>query len=36
MRYPKEIDWNDLSKFARFPQGMPPNVKLEEIKRVIQ
>jgi hypothetical protein len=36
VKYPEDITWNDLSKFARFPQGMPPNVKLEEIKRVIQ
>jgi hypothetical protein len=26
IKYPEDITWNDLSKFARFPQGMPPNV----------
>lgn len=27
-----QITWDDLSKFARFPQGIPSNVRLEDIK----
>lgn len=25
MKYPKELPWDQLYKFSRFPQGMPPN-----------
>lgn len=32
--YPKEIAWEDMHKFARFPQGIPPNVDLRTIKRL--
>jgi len=28
----KDISWYNLNKFARFPQGIPDNVRLEDIK----
>jgi len=27
-----DIMWDELSKFARFPQGIPPNIQLKDIK----
>ena len=31
IKYPNDINWADLQKFARFPQGIPAEVKLEDI-----
>jgi hypothetical protein len=31
IHYPNNISWSDLNKFARFPQGLPPGVNLNEI-----
>jgi hypothetical protein len=33
IKYPEAINWEELSKFARFPQGMPPNMDLKDIQR---
>ncbi len=30
--YPKEISWEELSKFARFPQGIPETVNRQSIQ----
>lgn len=35
IRYPKEIAWEDMHKFARFPQGIPSNIDLRDIKRIL-
>jgi len=32
IKYPDNISWDDMSKFARFPQGIPRNIKLESIR----
>ncbi|MBV6440743.1 MAG: hypothetical protein DYG98_14995 [Haliscomenobacteraceae bacterium CHB4] len=32
VRYPQDISWDEMKKFARFPQGIPENVKPEELK----
>jgi len=32
MRIGKDIYWNDVHKFARFPQGLPPDLKLGDIR----
>ncbi len=32
IEYPKDIQWNEISKFARFPQGLPENVQLHQLE----
>ncbi len=32
IKYPNDIKWADLRKFARFPQGIPAEIKLGDIK----
>lgn len=32
MKYPDNISWNEMSKFARFPQGIPENIDLNLIE----
>jgi len=32
MKYPDNISWDMLSKFARFPQGIPKQIKLNSIR----
>ena len=32
MKYPDDVQWNQLSKFARFPQGIPPEFKFNSLK----
>jgi hypothetical protein len=31
IRYPLDVDWDALHKFARFPQGLPPNIDLNQL-----
>jgi hypothetical protein len=31
IHYPDEIKWDDISKFARFPQGMPKGVEVKDL-----
>ncbi len=30
--YPNNISWREIHKFARFPQGLPPEITLDEIR----
>ncbi|GAA3560767.1 hypothetical protein [Snuella lapsa] len=32
MKYPDNISWNEMSKFARFPQGIPNNIDMNQIE----
>ena len=32
MNYPKNVSWNQMSKFARFPQGIPDHIDLDQIE----
>jgi hypothetical protein len=32
VNYPKNVNWEDMSKFARFPQGIPDAVDVKSIK----
>lgn len=32
MKYPKNVSWDEMSKFARFPQGIPSHINLDQIK----
>ncbi len=32
VKYPKNIDWMEISKFARFPQGIPDDVDVSLIR----
>ena len=32
VNYPKNVFWKDISKFARFPQGIPPTIEPNSIK----
>ncbi len=32
LRYPEELDWEDMAKFARFPQGMPQGIDKSMIR----
>lgn len=32
IKYPTAISWSQISKFARFPGGLPEGVKIEDIK----
>lgn len=32
MKYPNDVSWEMLKKFARFPQGIPSHIKLEDIQ----
>ncbi len=32
VNYPKNVNWEDMSKFARFPQGIPDAVDIKSIK----
>ena len=32
IEYPQSIQWNEMHKFARFPQGIPLNIDLKDIK----
>ena len=32
IKYPNDINWTDLRKFARFPQGIPAKIELVDIK----
>ncbi|MCR9290604.1 MAG: hypothetical protein NXI23_24800 [Bacteroidetes bacterium] len=32
MKYPKNVSWNQMSKFARFPQGIPDHINLDQIE----
>lgn len=32
INYPKAVSWEGLNKFARFPQGLPEGIKLEDIR----
>ena len=30
--YPEQINWEEMSKFARFPQGLPRSVPLDQLR----
>lgn len=32
IKYPKDISWNEMSKFARFPQGIPRQIISNDIE----
>lgn len=32
VKYPDDIDWSNISKFARFPQGIPENIDINRIQ----
>jgi hypothetical protein len=32
VRYPKDLPWEEIHKFARFPQGIPETIPLESLK----
>jgi hypothetical protein len=32
VHYPQNISWEETTKFARFPQGLPPGVKREQLR----
>lgn len=32
MKYPENVSWEQISKFARFPQGIPEHIDIKQIK----
>lgn len=32
VKYPEAVSWEELKKFARFPQGLPNEIKLSDIR----